>query len=162
MNSFIEKLNNAENFIEPCIIEDIDIHYEIIRPLVSQETAPEDLFKEDMLDCINSNTAYKTTDNSCFLYYIKDDNYTATGVCFYGKNNPKGMLTLLSGMFNVVDTDINLLRFTPHNKEDVKTFKSLVVPSSVKNYYVYGKPVILRVDLIREKIRTIGKMSGVK
>ena len=153
MNNFINTLNFAQNYIQKCTIEDVEIHYEIVRLEVSDtdEIAFKDLMKETVVD----GTAYKTKDKSCFLYYLKQTDYEAKGICFFGKNNPKSMITLLSGVFNVVEPLLNIMRFSPHVNSNISSFKSLIMITSIKKHYKNGTPLVLRVDLLRDKIKRI-------
>lgn len=153
MSNFIAGLNFAEEAIEKCTFDDVELHYQTVSAIVldTDEVAFKDLMKETVID----GTAYKTKDNSCFLYYLKQTDYEALGICFHGKDNPKSMLTLLAGVFNVVEPLLNIMRFTPHTDSDISSFKSLMMLSSIKKHYQKGTPLVLRIDLLRNKIKSI-------
>jgi len=137
--------------VHNCTVEDIHIHYDIVAPLV--QSVDKDTFKARMLQAVAGDTAYTTLDNSCFLYYLSTDKYTAEGVCFYGKDNPMGIFMLFTYIFNNMDEDTTILRLVPHSINEMKTYKSLLLPGSIKNWYRLGKPVVIRLDKMKKKIK---------
>lgn len=154
MVQFRDALNIADTLIAKCQVSDIDQHYDTVKYLV-EGTVEEVAYKEAMEDCINSGTAYKSKNSPCFLYYFKTDEHQARGIAFFGKNNPKDMLILFAGIFNSFDKKLNIIRFDPHNPKAIAYYKSLLMKSSVRRYYRNESPVMIRVDLIKDRIKRL-------
>ena len=133
-----------------CNEQDIETHYNTVKPLVKDIN--EKVYKSLMLQAINENTAYKLSDNSCFLYYIKNTKYISNGVSFYGKDNPVGMMVLFSYIFKTQDKDTTVIKFLPTSKNEMLSYKSLLTVKGIKNWYRCKKPVVVRVDKIRNKV----------
>lgn len=144
----------AADRIRRCTEADIHRHYLKVYPIVRSNTNREE-YKALMLQAIDEDKAHCLKDDSCFLYYIRDEKYTAKGVSFYGKGNPMGMLALFYHIFHVMDKKTILIRFAPHQLNQVKTYKSLIVASSAKGFFKRNVTVSIRTDLIGNKVKAL-------
>jgi hypothetical protein len=142
--------------VRKCTKEDIVTHYSTVSHILPSGTSEK--YKTAMLKSIEESTAYCLVDGSCFLYYTRLDRYKSNGLIFYGDNNPLGMLALFTGVFSEdIDPNTKLLSFTPHKNEGVIKFKSFLTIKSIRKWYEFGTPVVIRVDLFKLKIETLIK-----
>lgn len=75
-----------------CTLEDVEPNFDKIKKVVSKQEMPE--FKRRMVEAVEKGSAFMISDGSCFLYYLNDKPWCATGVALYGKNSPIKMLAL--------------------------------------------------------------------
>lgn len=153
MNYNLSDMLSAEDKIKHCTEDDIDSHFETVLPLVQSTDRSE--YKKLMLQAVNEDTAYQLLDGSCFLYYLKEEQYTARGVSFYGKDNPVGLLVLFAGIFDKDNEETVLLRFIPHSNDEIKDYKSLLTVSSIKKWHKAGTYVSIRVDKLINKTKKV-------
>ena len=156
MSYDIEQLLTAADYIRSCNESDILNHYNVVQPLVTG--IPKDIYTGLMMKAVVEQTAFTLLDDSCFLYYLKDSSNTATGVCFYGRGNPMGMLIMFAGIFDNPINQTVLLRLAPHSDTEMLAYKSLLQRGSVINWRRHGKPVAIRIDFLMMKLKEILKM----
>jgi len=155
MKYTVKDIARPSNLVRSCCLKDIEFHYSKVKHLVEIDNYNCETYKILMKEAVINNTAFTLLDNTCFIYYINQSDFKASGCCFYGKDNPTGMFVLFSQVFNTLNKKINILEFLPHNKNEIKNFKSILVESSIKNYYQTGNPLVIRVDKLRNKIKRL-------
>ena len=153
MNYDISGLTHARDSIRSCSESDIEDHYSVVQPLVKY--TDEAAYVALMLQAVSEGTAYAVLDNSCFLYYLKDEKYSANGICFYGTGNPVGMITLFAGIFDQPNEHTKVLKMTPHSDGEIQHYKSLLVVGSIIKWRRHGLPVVIRVDKLMDKIKRL-------
>ena len=123
--------------IEQCTESDVYGHYEAIRSNVSD--SDEIVFKDRMLMCVKSGTAFCVPDTCCFIYYLPRTVTTADGIAFNGHCNPTVTLKMLCLVFS--GRRIRFIDFLPHDGVIKGVYKSLLGGSKPKG--------LLRVDVGR-------------
>lgn len=147
-------LVNPETKVRVCVLDDVDKHYNLVRPLVVD--TDEQVYKAQMVKAIEQGTAFSVLDGSCFAYYLKDDEYSATGISIYGKGNTIGMTALFLGIFNPTrDTTTRKISFYPHTTSAISEYKSLLTIKSIRKWYEFGLPVVMLIKPIRLKTEYI-------
>jgi hypothetical protein len=146
----LSMLVNPETKVRVCTLDDVDKHYNLVRPLVIG--TDENVYKAEMVKAIEQGTAFSVLDRSCFVYYLKDDEYSARGISIYGKGNPLGMTALFLGIFNPTrDINTRKISFYPHTTSVINEYKSLLTVKSIRKWYEFGLPVVVWIKPIRLK-----------
>ena len=143
--------------VERCTEKDLDKHYNLIKPYVTD--VPEDVYKGQMLSALASKSAYKIDTHDVFLYFIRIHRNIGVGAALYGLNKPFTLLNLIKIIATDYETDIKFIKWQPHYKydpdKDSLPFASIVDQQSIKNWYDYDKPLIIKVDSLLYKLKHI-------
>lgn len=145
-----------EHIILRCVPEDIDTHFKKIEKVVITDTE-ESLFKERMLACITAGSAYKLSNDSCFLYYLNSTPRIAEGIALFGQGNPAKMIALFKGVTEELDPRTVKITFYMHKGKFIEEYKSILTPTSIKRQVIEGYPLVVRVDEVITKIRNLYK-----
>ena len=139
--------------IVSCTQKDIAVHFDQIKDVVTD--IPHNEFKQRMSQCVEAGSAYMLSDGSCFLYYLNSLPFKAEGVALYGKHATHKMLALFAGVFTTIDTHTFKIEFKLHPGKFIQEYKSLLTKTSMKRQVVPGYPLVVRVDVLRNKINDI-------
>ena len=145
--------------IVPCDNEDIDVHFAKIQDVIPSEEVIQ--FKKRMSECINAGSAYTLSDGSCFLYYLNHKPCCAEGVALYGKQSSVKMLALIYGIFTKIDTSTFVIKMILHKGKKVSEYKSLFTLTSMKRQTTPGYPLVIRVDKLITKIKSVYEKRGI-
>ncbi len=153
-------LFGKEHTIVPCTVDDIAVHFNLVKDVIPSEEVIQ--FKKRMSECLLAESAYTLSDNSCFLYYSNVEPFRAHGVALYGKHSPLKMLALFAGIFTDIDTHTFKLEFSLHPGKFVNEYKSILTLTSIKRQGIPGHPLVIRIDVLRDKINTLYRKRGIK
>ena len=154
----LKQIFDAKRDHRRCLPADVDDHFKKIEHWMPYEEV--DVFKKRMLHCIEEGTAWHT-DNT-FLYYQMQDRRIAHGIAIFGMDYPIEMLALFIGAFSIEDNDTHIIRFKLHPGKFVSEYKTLLTTISTKRSRQIGSPLVIRIDLFKEKIKEIYKQKGLK
>lgn len=134
-----------------CTLEDIDRHFNCVRRVVAKEGV--EAYKERMALSIKLKSAWCVEGTDVFLYHIPRDEYVSEGVAV-SVERPVEWLALLVNLKHKENLkDTLFMEFTLHSKSEVKHFKTLLTPSTLKGKLGLHKKIT--VDLNRlEKLFT--------
>ena len=135
-----------------CTSSDVLDHFLVIRDTITD--MPHEEFMERMQKCVTAGSAFTLADNTAFLYYLNTSSRKAIGMALYG-SSAVGTLALFKGIFQ--DTDHRTLKidFKLHPGKLLQEYKSLVTISSLHTYGVTERPLVVRIDALRDKLRLI-------
>jgi hypothetical protein len=153
-------LLGKEHTIVPCTMNDIPVHFELVKDVIPSEEVIQ--YQQRMSECINAGSAYTLSDNSCFLYYNNVKPFCAHGVALYGKHAPLKLLALFAGIFTGIDTHTFKMEFTLHTGKFIDEYKSILTLTSLKRRNMPDRPLVIRIDELRNKISTLYIKRGIK
>jgi hypothetical protein len=146
--------------IVPCTLDDIPVHFEMVKNLVPEEDRVD--YVDKLKECVEKGTAFRLEDNSCFLYYSNYRDVHAYGYGIYGVNSPAKFVALLMGIFWKIDTRTYKLDFVPHREEFIPLFKSVITMVSLRRRMRDPRrPLCIRIDELKKKWRPIAEARGV-
>ena len=156
----LDILGNSHT-IKLCSKYDIPVHYKLISEFIPDEEESE--FQSRMLECVEEGTAFSIHDDSCFLYYKKEDVQPkfAQGVALYGMGNPLKIMALFSGVFLNIDKKTFVINFKTHPGKFVSEYKSILTTASIKRHNIDNSTLMVRVDDIKNKILALYKKRGI-
>lgn len=146
-------INNEEVKVENCDLEDIDVHYELLRELVVDTDESE--YKENMVEAVKQGYAMKVG-NEAFLYVHKWRN-TWFGDSIYSKDMIK--LGLVFKELTDLTGEVNL-KFNPHEGL-LKTMKSLATRESIRSKHNGQNYVTVKVSDVKKKFIKLLERFGV-
>jgi len=146
----VTDLAGHSHLLVECLPLDIDTHFNLVREYVEEDTVDE--YKARMLQAINAGSAYKLSDDSCFLYYRNYKPCCAEATSFYGKGSPLKMIALFDGVFSVIDTVTFKLAVQPHVNSNIDEYLSVLTVDSIKKYVTSNRYVVIRIDALRKRL----------
>jgi len=160
MTEGLDILGNSHT-IKLCSKYDIRVHYRSISEFIPTEEEAE--FQSRMLECVEEGTAFAIYDDSCFLYYKKEEVQPkfAQGVALYGMGNPLKMMALFSGIFLNIDKATFVINFKTHPGKFVSEYKSILTTASIKRHNINNSSLMIRVDAVKKKILALYKKKGI-
>ena len=146
-----------------CQTSDLNTHFEKIQDVVTD--MPHVEFLERMNACVKEDRAYALEDDSCFLYYLPQhfkvgEPRTAHGIAMYGPGNSLGMIALLRGIFEDNEKSVTRIDFKLHPGKIMKEYRSFLLTATMQRYGVTDRPLFVRVDMMRERLRELYAKRG--
>lgn len=153
---YYEKYNNTYK-IEECTVDDVDVHYEMVRSLV--DDVDEDTYKKNMMLSVQQKLAYKVSinDELTGFMYNKVEGKIGHGVSIYNKGSIVGFILLLKEGFDEFPSHKILM--VPH-KGNATYLKALTKGYSIRNYRNHGKPLVVMLSEVREYIKKMYLQMG--
>lgn len=146
-------------FIDECTDSDVPAHFELIKHWVPEEEHEQ--FQDRMRESVKQNRAYTMLNSNAFLYYEYKANKQTNGVALYGQENPVDLITLFTGVFGYIDTDVFIMYFKLHPGKFIEEYKSLITAISARRAAQDpNHPLAVRIDQIKSKIKSIYETRG--
>jgi hypothetical protein len=147
-------LFNRKYSIERCIPRDINIHYVLVKHLITDVS--QDEYQNRMQESISQGLAWKGyVDNKLFGFiYNKVEDKIGYGICIYSLfNEPYGFTLLLKEAFT--DFPSHKILVTPHKEMPVTYLRSLTTSMSMKRYNWYKEPLAIHIETLYKKFERI-------
>jgi len=157
MYTTLDLLGNTHKY-RRCTPHDIEIHSAVIQNEISVDEVAG--LQQRMAQSVAEETAYTLVDHSCFIYYTITQPGLSQGVVLYGKNNPLKMIALFSGVFHHRDEKTFKMDFSLHPGKFVQEYKSLLTMTSIKRAIGTDRPLVVRVDFVKDKIKDLYLRRG--
>lgn len=154
----IYKLDAIVYKVTKCTLDDIDTHYELVRS--AADDVPEDVYKSRMTTSVEQGLAYYVKKDGVlvgFLYNICNDKRYGEAVSIWGVD-PIAFITLLKESFT--DFPSHKIRVMPH-KNNVTYISSLVKGDSIRNWHLYGTPLVVVIAPLIEKFKKMYMQLGI-
>jgi|TARA_B110000908_G_C10206955_1_gene428212 hypothetical protein len=157
----ITDLLGNDHLVKSCTADDIPLHYSKVVDFIPEDERVS--YYSRMVECVELSTAFALSDDSCFLYYKKEDVQPkfAHGVSFYGVGNPLKTMALLLCIFTKIDTKTFVMKFQPHTGKFVSEYKSILTVASIKRHNMNNSYLVSRIDVVKKKILSLYKKRGI-
>lgn len=151
-------LKGGEHTVRLCTDTDVPKHFKVVKHLVPKDGQEE--YLKHMYECVESSSAF-CIDDRCFIYLKHINSKVTHCYSLFSKGSPLKALTLFVCILCQVRKSLVILKFSPYRITDLEQYSSLLIPKRTRRPYNLDKPITIRCDNLRLKLKSLYESKGI-